>query len=47
MRQHRAWKRGTEEQQEDTFQGKEGGEITRTLRAAGFHRKEEMTALGE
>lgn len=47
MRQGRLRRRETEEQQEDTFQGREGGEITKNLRAAGFHRKGEMTALGE
>lgn len=45
MRQHRLWDGGTEEQQEDTLQGREGGKITKTLRAAGLHKREEMTTL--
>lgn len=47
MRQGSLRRRETEEQQEDTFQGGEGAEITKTWRAAGFHKREEMTALGE
>lgn len=45
MRQGRLWRRETEEQQEEAFQGREGGEITKTLRAAGSHKREEMTVL--
>jgi hypothetical protein len=45
MRQHRLWNRETEEQQEDTFQGRAGRKITKTLRTVGLHKREEMMLL--